>query len=133
MSLKEGRKVRSGYLPFRTNASTLPITPKRSSSRDIGTSSYRYHTATYSPASVSANRRTNDTIFVASIWRHDRGARRLRFHIAARVTNEGRNVRCGYLPFRTNANTLLITPKRSSSSDVGTSSYRYHTTSSLSP
>ncbi|GFX17079.1 hypothetical protein TNCV_4266051 [Trichonephila clavipes] len=40
----EGRKVRSGYLPFRTNASTLPIMPKRSSSRDVGTSSYRYHT-----------------------------------------------------------------------------------------
>ncbi|GFX69039.1 uncharacterized protein TNCV_4945391 [Trichonephila clavipes] len=52
----EGRKVRSGYLPFRTNASTLPITLKRSSSRDVGTSSYRYHTATYSPVSVSANR-----------------------------------------------------------------------------
>ncbi|GFX17080.1 hypothetical protein TNCV_4266061 [Trichonephila clavipes] len=49
----EGRKVRSGYLPFRTNASTLPIMPKRSSSRDVGTSSYRYHTATYYPASVS--------------------------------------------------------------------------------
>ncbi|GFV57144.1 hypothetical protein TNCV_3174211 [Trichonephila clavipes] len=48
-------------------ASTLTITPKRSSSRDVGTSSYRYHTATYPPASVSANRRTNDTIFVASM------------------------------------------------------------------
>ncbi|GFV13593.1 hypothetical protein TNCV_67961 [Trichonephila clavipes] len=66
-NLFQGRKVRSGYLPFRKNASTLPITPKRSSSRDVGTSSYRYHTATYSPASVSAQRRTNDTIFVASI------------------------------------------------------------------
>ncbi|GFV91342.1 hypothetical protein TNCV_898591 [Trichonephila clavipes] len=42
----EGRKVRSGYLPFRTNASTLPITPRRSSKRDVGTSSFRYHTAT---------------------------------------------------------------------------------------
>ncbi|GFX72753.1 hypothetical protein TNCV_4063481 [Trichonephila clavipes] len=62
-------KVRSGYLSFQTNTSTLPIMPKRSSSRDVGTSSYRYHTATYSPASVSANRRTNDTIFVASMER----------------------------------------------------------------
>ncbi|GFV70083.1 hypothetical protein TNCV_403551 [Trichonephila clavipes] len=44
----EGRKVRYGYLPFRTNAKTLPITPKRSSPRDVGTSSYRYHTATSS-------------------------------------------------------------------------------------
>ncbi|GFX05392.1 uncharacterized protein TNCV_1007141 [Trichonephila clavipes] len=35
LRLKEGRKVRSGYLPFRTNASTLPITPKRLSSRDV--------------------------------------------------------------------------------------------------
>ncbi|GFV13242.1 ATP-dependent DNA helicase [Trichonephila clavipes] len=49
------------------NASTLPITPKRSCSRDVGTSSYRYHTAAYSPAIVSVNRRTHDTIFVASI------------------------------------------------------------------
>ncbi|GFY07194.1 hypothetical protein TNCV_277411 [Trichonephila clavipes] len=63
----EGRKIRFGYLPFRTNASTLPITPKRSSSCDVGTSSYRYHTTTYSPASVSTNRRTNDTIFMASM------------------------------------------------------------------
>ncbi|GFV39220.1 histone-lysine N-methyltransferase SETMAR [Trichonephila clavipes] len=63
----EGRKVRSGYLSFRTNGSALPITPKRSSSRDVGTSSYRYHTAAYSPASVSVNSRTNNTIFVASI------------------------------------------------------------------
>ncbi|GFV19024.1 vascular endothelial growth factor receptor 2 [Trichonephila clavipes] len=30
-----GRKVRSGYLPFRTNARTLPITPQQSSSRDV--------------------------------------------------------------------------------------------------
>ncbi|GFW86000.1 hypothetical protein TNCV_1968081 [Trichonephila clavipes] len=45
-------------------ASTLLITPKRSSSRDVGTSSYRYHNTTYSPASVLENRRTNDTIFV---------------------------------------------------------------------
>ncbi|GFU52441.1 hypothetical protein TNCV_193141 [Trichonephila clavipes] len=34
---------------------------------DVGTSSYRYHTAAYSPVSVSANRRTHDAIFVASI------------------------------------------------------------------
>ncbi|GFT60648.1 hypothetical protein TNCV_3583701 [Trichonephila clavipes] len=59
--------VRSGYLPFRTNASTQPITPKRLSSRDVGTSSYRYHTATYSPASASVNMRMNDIIFVVSI------------------------------------------------------------------
>ncbi|GFW16934.1 hypothetical protein TNCV_2760621 [Trichonephila clavipes] len=51
--MKEG----SFWVPSIPNAiaSTLPITPKRSSSRDVGTSSYRYHTATYSPASVSAN------------------------------------------------------------------------------
>ncbi|GFX62803.1 hypothetical protein TNCV_3351291 [Trichonephila clavipes] len=39
-------------------------------------------------------------------------------HITARVTNEGRKVRSGYLPFRTNASTLPITPRRSSSRDV---------------
>ncbi|GFX15998.1 ubiquitin carboxyl-terminal hydrolase MINDY-1 [Trichonephila clavipes] len=44
------------------NASTLTITPKRSSSQ-----SYRYHTAAYSPASVLVNRRTHNTIFMASI------------------------------------------------------------------
>ncbi|GFT07266.1 hypothetical protein TNCV_1416921 [Trichonephila clavipes] len=66
--MSEGRFDLSTFRSERTNeASTLTITPKRSSSRDLGTSSYRYHTATYPPASVSANRRTNDTIFVASI------------------------------------------------------------------
>ncbi|PRD30367.1 UNVERIFIED_CONTAM: hypothetical protein NCL1_26605 [Trichonephila clavipes] len=33
----------------------------------FGTSLYRYHTATYPHASDSANRQTNDTIFVASM------------------------------------------------------------------
>ncbi|GFU61408.1 hypothetical protein TNCV_4537931 [Trichonephila clavipes] len=66
--LSEGRFDLSTFRSERTNeASTLTITPKRSSSQDVGTSSYRYHIATYPPASVSANRRTNDTIFVASM------------------------------------------------------------------
>ncbi|GFT26986.1 hypothetical protein TNCV_4675231 [Trichonephila clavipes] len=57
MGLSEGRFDLSTFRSERTNeASTLTITPKRSSSRDVGTSSYRYHTATYPPASVSANR-----------------------------------------------------------------------------
>ncbi|GFV97441.1 hypothetical protein TNCV_2039501 [Trichonephila clavipes] len=68
--MSEGRFDLSTFRSERTNeASTLTITPKRSSSRDVGTRSYRHHTATYPPASVSANRRTNDTIFVASIVR----------------------------------------------------------------
>ncbi|GFX79283.1 hypothetical protein TNCV_695951 [Trichonephila clavipes] len=68
MTVSEGRFDLSTFRSERTNeASTLTITPKRSSSRDVGTSSYRYHTVTYPPASVSSNRRTNDTIFVASI------------------------------------------------------------------
>ncbi|GFW37339.1 uncharacterized protein TNCV_4498301 [Trichonephila clavipes] len=46
--LSEGRFDLSTFRSERTNeASTLTITPKRSSSRDVGTSSYRYHTATY--------------------------------------------------------------------------------------
>ncbi|GFT87623.1 hypothetical protein TNCV_3866541 [Trichonephila clavipes] len=66
--LSEGKFDLSTFRSERTNeASTLTITPKRSSSRDVGTSSYRYPTATYPPASVSANRRTNDTIFLASM------------------------------------------------------------------
>ncbi|GFV85488.1 hypothetical protein TNCV_3773121 [Trichonephila clavipes] len=48
----EGRKVCSGYLPFRTNASILPITLKRSSLHDVGTSSYRYHTTTHEKISL---------------------------------------------------------------------------------
>ncbi|GFS94703.1 uncharacterized protein TNCV_4456191 [Trichonephila clavipes] len=51
--------------------------------------------------------------------------------ITARVTNEGRKVRSGYLPYRTNASTLPITSKQSSSLDVGTSSYRYRTTTAF--
>ncbi|GFW87886.1 uncharacterized protein TNCV_1359901 [Trichonephila clavipes] len=66
--------------------------------------------------------------FAVDRWCYDCGTRRLRVHITARVTNEGRKVRSGYLPFRMNASTLPITPKRSTSRDVGTSSYRYHTT-----
>ncbi|GFX79229.1 hypothetical protein TNCV_695411 [Trichonephila clavipes] len=63
----KGRKVHSGYRSFRTNASTSPITPRRSSLREVDTSSYKLHTITYSPASVSLNRRKNDSIFVASM------------------------------------------------------------------
>ncbi|GFU43272.1 retrovirus-related Pol polyprotein from transposon 17.6 [Trichonephila clavipes] len=45
--LSEGRFDLSTFRSERTNeASTLTITPKRSSSRDVGTNSYRYHTAT---------------------------------------------------------------------------------------
>ncbi|GFY21454.1 hypothetical protein TNCV_1166021 [Trichonephila clavipes] len=47
--MSEGRFDLSTFRSERTNeASTLTITPKRSSSRDVGTSSYRYHTATVS-------------------------------------------------------------------------------------
>ncbi|GFX91390.1 hypothetical protein TNCV_1934061 [Trichonephila clavipes] len=75
--MSEGRFDLGTFRSERTNeASTLPITPKRSSSRDVGTSSYRYHTTTYTPASVSANRRTNDTIFVASIIVHRKKKRK---------------------------------------------------------
>ncbi|GFY26808.1 hypothetical protein TNCV_4375541 [Trichonephila clavipes] len=62
--------------------------------------------------------------FAVDRWRHDCGSRRLRVHITARVTIEGKKVRSGYLPFRTNASTLPITPRRPSSRDVGTSSYK---------
>ncbi|GFS58214.1 hypothetical protein TNCV_4916211 [Trichonephila clavipes] len=45
--MSEGRFDLSTFRSERTNeASTLTITPKRSSSQDVGTSSYRYHTAT---------------------------------------------------------------------------------------
>ncbi|GFV36018.1 hypothetical protein TNCV_2867761 [Trichonephila clavipes] len=129
---KEGRFV-LGTFRMCVNASTLLITPRRSSSHDVGTSSYRYHTATYSPVSVLVNRRTNDTIFVGSIrlencvihvtawlllrWIDGATTRCVKgvVHITTRVTNEGRKVRSGYLTFRTNASTLPITPRRSSS------------------
>ncbi|GFW05993.1 hypothetical protein TNCV_4477871 [Trichonephila clavipes] len=45
--VSEGRFDLCTFRSERTNeASTLTITPKRSSSRDVGTSSYKYHTAT---------------------------------------------------------------------------------------
>ncbi|GFV57115.1 hypothetical protein TNCV_3530641 [Trichonephila clavipes] len=62
--LKEERFVLDKIRRFVPNE--CEFTPKRSSSRNVGSSSYRYYTATYSPASVSANLRTNDTIFVAT-------------------------------------------------------------------
>ncbi|GFX64689.1 hypothetical protein TNCV_4681651 [Trichonephila clavipes] len=51
---KEGRFVLGTFRSERMRV-LLPITPRRQSSRDVGTSSYIYHIATYSPASVSAN------------------------------------------------------------------------------
>ncbi|GFV08890.1 hypothetical protein TNCV_3821331 [Trichonephila clavipes] len=61
----EGR-IRSGYLPFRTQIIYRPSQNDRLRVM-FGASLYRYHTATYPHASDSANRRTNDTIFVASM------------------------------------------------------------------
>ncbi|GFV56886.1 hypothetical protein TNCV_1869271 [Trichonephila clavipes] len=62
-------------------------------------------------------------------WRHDCGARRVR--IISRPgspMSEGRFDLGTFRSERTNeASTLTITPRRSSSQDVGTSSYRYHT------
>ncbi|GFT10670.1 hypothetical protein TNCV_1943811 [Trichonephila clavipes] len=57
---------RSEHLSFRTRELYRP----RQNDRHrvvFDTSLYGYHTATYSHARGSANRRTNDTIFVASI------------------------------------------------------------------
>ncbi|GFW69022.1 hypothetical protein TNCV_2919201 [Trichonephila clavipes] len=52
--MSEGRFDLSTFRSERTNeASTLTITPKRSSSRDVGTSSYRYHTATCAFEAIS--------------------------------------------------------------------------------
>ncbi|GFX54756.1 hypothetical protein TNCV_2556421 [Trichonephila clavipes] len=106
--INEGRKVRSGYLPFRTNASTLLITSKRSSSRDVGTSSYRYHTATYSPASVSANSYTRafgDGPLNPAGSRHlrsiSRGSRRNLY------SNKKKNCRCACMELRIIMGTLI--------------------------
>ncbi|GFU66700.1 hypothetical protein TNCV_3111841 [Trichonephila clavipes] len=68
-------------------------------------------------------------------WRHDCGSRKVR--IISRPgspMSEGRFDLSTFRSERTNeASTLTITPKRSSSRDVGTSSYRYHTATSSSP
>ncbi|GFY26866.1 uncharacterized protein TNCV_930071 [Trichonephila clavipes] len=53
--VSEGRFILGTFRSER-NASTLPIMPRRPSLRDVGTRSYRYHTAAYSPASDLANR-----------------------------------------------------------------------------
>ncbi|GFY14815.1 hypothetical protein TNCV_648581 [Trichonephila clavipes] len=71
--------------------------------------------------------------FAMDRWRHDCGARRVR--IISRPgspMSEGRFDLSTFRSERTNeASTLTITPKRSSSRDVGTSSYRYHTATDL--
>ncbi|GFW69001.1 hypothetical protein TNCV_2918991 [Trichonephila clavipes] len=72
--------------------------------------------------------------FVMDRWRHDCGARRVRFIISRSRSpmSEGRFDLTTFRSERTNKeSTLTITPKRSSSRDVGTSSYRYHTATSL--
>ncbi|GFX51631.1 hypothetical protein TNCV_5013341 [Trichonephila clavipes] len=64
----EGRKIKSGYPPF---PKQVLYRPRQNDRHRVmfGTSLYRYHTATYPHASGSVNRRTNDTIFVASmLW-----------------------------------------------------------------
>ncbi|GFV86148.1 hypothetical protein TNCV_671451 [Trichonephila clavipes] len=64
--ISEGMKIRSEYLPFRTRVLYRPRQNDRLRVM-FSTSLYRYHTVTYPHASDSVNRRTNDTIFVASI------------------------------------------------------------------
>ncbi|GFX62395.1 hypothetical protein TNCV_1381201 [Trichonephila clavipes] len=64
----EGRKIRSAYLPFLTQVLYRPHQNDRLRVM-FGTSLHRYHTTTYTHASDSANRRTNDNTFVASIRR----------------------------------------------------------------
>ncbi|GFV28895.1 hypothetical protein TNCV_754381 [Trichonephila clavipes] len=61
-----GMKNQSGYLPFRTQVLYRPRQNDRHRVM-FGTSLCRYHTSTYPHASDSANRRTNDAIFVASM------------------------------------------------------------------
>ncbi|GFX99230.1 transposable element Tcb2 transposase [Trichonephila clavipes] len=76
--MSEGRFDLSTFRSERTNeASTLTITPKRSSSRDVGTSSYRYHTATrrqiYRPISKRNRRITAQQVanqFLAASGKH---------------------------------------------------------------
>ncbi|GFU68103.1 uncharacterized protein TNCV_1708171 [Trichonephila clavipes] len=62
MNVKEGR-VRSGYLPFRSQVLNQPRQNDRLRVMS-GTSLYRYHTTTYPYTSDSANRRKHNTIFV---------------------------------------------------------------------
>ncbi|GFW52488.1 hypothetical protein TNCV_404161 [Trichonephila clavipes] len=73
--------------------------------------------------------------FAMDRWRHDCGARRVRIYITSgSPMSEGRFDLSTFSSERTNeASTLTITPKRSSSRDVGTSSYRYHTATKYSP
>ncbi|GFX34820.1 hypothetical protein TNCV_2327601 [Trichonephila clavipes] len=59
-------------------------------------------------------------------WHHDSCARRVWFFCTAGVINEGRK-NLIWVPSVPNVSTLSTTLKRSSSRDVGTSSYRYHT------
>ncbi|GFW97700.1 hypothetical protein TNCV_1424641 [Trichonephila clavipes] len=69
--------------------------------------------------------------FVVYRWRHDSGMRRVRFRSRpGSPMQEGRFV-LGTFRSERNASTLPITPKRSPSRDVGTSSYRYHTATNL--
>ncbi|GFW47361.1 uncharacterized protein TNCV_335311 [Trichonephila clavipes] len=66
IGLQEGG-IRSGYLPYRTQVLYRPRQNHRFRVM-FGTSLCTYPTATYPHVSDSANRRTNDTIFVASMF-----------------------------------------------------------------
>ncbi|GFX94242.1 hypothetical protein TNCV_4292871 [Trichonephila clavipes] len=101
--------------------SFLPSSVARQS-RVIDLKKGRFVLGTFRSERMRALNRSRQNNHFCVIWRHDCGARRLRVHITARVTDEGRKVRSGYLPFRTKASTLPITRRRSSLHDVGTSS-----------
>ncbi|GFV56885.1 uncharacterized protein TNCV_1869261 [Trichonephila clavipes] len=82
-TLSEGRFDLGTFRSERTNeASTLTITPRRSSSRDVGTSSYRYHTATY-PLSVF--RRIGERT-IPYLWR---ACKQLRHFVGCVIVRDG--------------------------------------------
>ncbi|GFX57919.1 hypothetical protein TNCV_3068861 [Trichonephila clavipes] len=108
--MSEGRFDLSTFRSERTNeASTLTITPKRSSSRDTALRSNGLFASMFDGL----------VAFAMDRWRHDCGARRVR--IISRPgspMSEGRFDLSTFRSERTNeASTLTITPKRSSSRD----------------
>ncbi|GFV50448.1 hypothetical protein TNCV_2081991 [Trichonephila clavipes] len=69
--------------------------------------------------------------FAVDRWHHDSGAGWVRFFCTTRATNEGREIRFGYLPFRTQ---VFYRPRQNDRLRVmfGTSLYRYHIATHLS-
>ncbi|GFW84941.1 hypothetical protein TNCV_682291 [Trichonephila clavipes] len=123
----EGRKVRSGYLPFRTSPISRCVTYWVASFVCDGLRHHLCETALKSNG-LFALMFDGLVAFAVDIWRHNSDARSMRFKSRpGSPMKKGRFV-LGTFRSEKNTSTLPITPRLSYSRDFGSKSHKYHTT-----